>query len=122
MITNFEAITSPLTEDELKLIPYLVDGLKKRDKSNAIKGEEICSRLQDFKKNIGISEKPKLTDSRLRKMVNYIRVNGLLPVGATSNGYFCITDRLEIERQVKSLKQRAEAINAAAEALNKFMI
>jgi hypothetical protein len=122
MITNFEAITSPLTEDELKLIPYLVDGLKKRDKSNAIKGEEICSRLQDFKKNIGISEKPKLTDSRLRKMVNYIRVNGLLPVGATSNGYFCITDRLEIERQVKSLKQRAEAINAAADALNKFMI
>jgi hypothetical protein len=122
MITNFEAITSPLTEDELKLIPYLVDGLKKRDKNNAIKGEEICSRLQDFKKNIGISEKPKLTDSRLRKMVNYIRVNGLLPVGATSNGYFCITDRLEIERQVKSLKQRAEAINAAADALNKFII
>ena len=122
MITNFEAITSPLTEDELKLIPYLVDGLKKRDKKNAIKGEDICSRLQDFKKNIGISEKPKLTDSRLRKMVNYIRINGLLPVGATSNGYFCITDRLEIERQVKSLKQRAEAINAAAEALNKFMI
>ena len=70
MITNFEGITSPLSEDEMKLIPYLVDGLKKRDKNNAIKGEEICNRLQDFKKNIGISDKPKLTDSRLRKMVN----------------------------------------------------
>jgi hypothetical protein len=122
MITNFEGITSPLTEDEMKLIPYLVDGLKKRDKNNAIKGEEICNRLQDFKKNIGISDKPKLTDSRLRKMVNYIRINGLLPVGATSNGYFCITDRMEIEVQVKSLKQRAQAINAAADALNEYLL
>lgn len=122
MITNFEGITSPLTEDEMKIIPYLVDGLKRRSKANPIKGEDICNRLQEFKKNIGVSEKPKLTDSRLRKMINYIRINGLLPVGATSNGYFCITDRLEIEKQVKSLKQRAEAINAAAEALNKYLL
>ena len=65
MITNFEGITSPLTEDEMKIIPYLVDGLKRRSKANPIKGEDICNRLQEFKKNIGVSEKPKLTDSRL---------------------------------------------------------
>ena len=37
MITNFEGITSPLTEDEMKIIPYLVDGLKRRSKANPIK-------------------------------------------------------------------------------------
>lgn len=34
MITNFEGITSPLTEDEMKIIPYLVDGLKRRSSTS----------------------------------------------------------------------------------------
>lgn len=121
MITNFEGVTSPLSDDEMKLVPYIIDGLKKRDKHNAIKGADICKRMQEFKSSIGIKDKPVFSEARLRKIVNYIRTNGLLPVGATSNGYFCITDRIEIERQVKSLRQRADAINAAADALNKFI-
>lgn len=119
MITNFEGVTNPLTDDEMRLVPYIIDGLRKRDKDNAIKGAEICERMQAFKKTLGIKEKPKLTDARLRKIVSYIRIEGLLPIGATSNGYFCITDRIELERQVKSLKERAEAIYAAAEGIVK---
>lgn len=117
MITNFEGVTNPLTDDEMKLVPYIMDGLRKRDKDHPIKGAEICERMQAFKKTIGIKEKPKLTDARLRKIINYIRINALLPIGATSNGYFCITDYLELEGQIKSLKERADAIYAAADGI-----
>ena len=119
MITNFEGVTNPLSDDEMRLVPYIIDGLKKRDKDHPIKGAEICERMQAFKKTIGIKEKPKLTDARLRKIVSYIRINALLPIGATSNGYFCITDYLELDGQIKSLKERADAIYAAADGIKR---
>ena len=102
MITNFEGITSELTDEEKKLIPILIDGFRKRNKDNSIKAPEIIERINGSKERLGL--KKKLTEPRLRKLCNHIRSNSLFPLIATSNGYYCSYDREEIEAQIISLK------------------
>ena len=85
MITNFEEFTSELTEDELKLINPLISGLKSKTKENPIKADAIVIGMNNFAKEKGL---PKITDARLRKIVNYIRSNGVLPKITTSKRYY----------------------------------
>lgn len=119
MITNFEEITSPLNDEELKLVDIIIDGLKKRGKAEALKGEEICKRINEKKEKLGLQKN--LTEARLRKITNHIRTNGLLPIIATSKGYYCSYNYLEIKAQIESLEERAKAIMASADGLRKFL-
>jgi hypothetical protein len=121
MITNFEGITESITDFEKKLIPYIIEGLSKRDKQNPIKAPEIVDRLNKFIKNMYPYEKYTFTESRLRKMCNMIRSNGILPLIATPKGYYTSTDELEIRKQIKSLEDRADAILNSANGLKKFI-
>lgn len=114
MITNFETTTHELTDKELSLVPLIIGGLKTKNKDNPIKEPEIVAKM----KIAGY----KLSGERLRKIVNYIRTNGLLPIIATSKGYYVSYDREEIEKQVKSLKQRSNSILSSANGLQKFLI
>lgn len=119
MINGFEDFTNELNEDEKKLIPILMSGFKKYSKDNPIKAKEIVSRLNEFlsKNEYGI----KMTDVRLRKLVNHIRSSGKQPIIATSNGYYVSYDKDEIRQQIESLQQRARSINVCAEGLSKFI-
>lgn len=119
MIKNFEDITAPLNEEELKLVDIIMDGLRKRGKEEALKGEEICERINKNMEKLGL--KKKLTDARLRKITNHIRTNGLMPIIATSKGYYCSYNHLEIKAQIESLEERAQAIMASADGLRKFL-
>lgn len=119
MIKNFENITFELTEEEYKLVDLVVSGLKKRQKDNPIKGEEICEKINVGLDKFGLTKK--FSDARLRKITNYIRANGILPVIATSKGYYCSYDTDEIKSQIDSLYQRAEAIKSSADGLKKFL-
>jgi hypothetical protein len=112
MITNFEQITSELTEDEMKLLPILINGFKKHSKPNPIKAPDIVKGMKLY---------GKFTEVRLRKMVNHIRVNSLLPLIATSSGYYISDDSEEIKLQVKSLWERAKSIKDAADGLVIFI-
>lgn len=114
MITNFEDITYELTDKELKLVPLIISGLKTKTKDNPIKEPEIVNKM----KAAGY----KITGERLRKIVNYVRSNGLLPIIATSKGYYVSYDKEEISKQIKSLHQRANSILSSANGLNKFII
>lgn len=116
MITNFEKETSPLTEEEQKYIKLVITGLSTKTKDNPIKSEEICKRLNE-KYNFGC----KMTGARLRKITNFIRSEGILPVIATSNGYYCSYDKNEIIEQIQSLNERADAILRSANGLRKFL-
>lgn len=116
MITNFEKITSDLTDIELALIPYIVTGLKNFNKENAIKAPRLIQMI-----NATNSLNHKLTEPRLRKMVNYIRSNGLLPLIATSKGYYVSHDKKEIEAQIESLLQRANSIEQSAKGLQNYL-
>ena len=114
MIEGFERETAPLTDDEMRLLPIIIAGLKtKVGKEMAIHGATICEK---------VSEKfGKLTEPRLRKIVNHIRTNGMLPVIATSKGYYISHDRDEIHAQIQSLEQRREAINQAIQGLARWI-
>lgn len=119
MITNFEEITKELTEDEKKLVPIIIKGLSTKTKDNPIKAADIVNAINENKDRYGIKL---FSEPRLRKIINFIRSEGILPVMGTSNGYYCTKDRLELQSQIESLTQRAEAIMTSANGLKKFIL
>lgn len=112
MITNFEQITTELNEEEMKLLPILINGFRTHSKQNPIKAPDIVNAMKKF---------GKMSEVRLRKMVNHIRVNSLLPLIATSSGYFITEDQEEIRNQIKSLNERAKSIKDASDGLLIFI-
>jgi len=120
MITNFEDITAELNELELELIPILVEGFKTHTEANPIKAPQIVSNMNLYLVKKG--KKIKMTEPRLRKCVNHIRSNSLLPLIATSKGYYVSNSRDVIEAQIKSLNERASSIKKCAEGLAFFVI
>ena len=115
MITGFELRTAPLTDDEKKLVPIIIKGLSQRTRKDlAITGSLICKR-------INATYGTKLSGPRLRKITNFLRSEGILPVIATSNGYYVSYDEKEIRTQIESLSQRRDAIDTAINGLKKFI-
>ena len=96
MITNFEQITSELNQKELAIVPTIVEGFKRYTKENPIKAPEIV-RNYNARTTSGV----KLNEPRLRKICNYIRSQGLLPLIATSEGYYVSYEAEEIQKQIK---------------------
>lgn len=115
MLTNFEEITSGLTDDELELVPGIVEGFKRYTRENPIKSDEIVKRFNSK------PHKVKLTGARLRKICNHIRTGGLLPLIATSDGYYVSYDRNEVLKQIQSLEQRAHSIHKCADGMRIFI-
>jgi hypothetical protein len=110
MITNFETITRELDANEVRLLPIVIAGMKAhRGRDNAITGAEICRKVEG------------LTEPRLRKIVNHIRQNAILPVIATSKGYYMADCAEDVIGQIKSLQDRIDAIEAAKNGLRKFV-
>jgi hypothetical protein len=105
MIQGFEDQTEELTQYEIEvLVPIMVKGLStKIGQDNAITNSKIRSRLKDKEMDI--------SDARIRKIINYIRVNKLIVnLLATSKGYFISNDPNEISRYKESLIARANSI------------
>lgn len=119
MITNFEEITKELNEEELKLIQILIKGFSLRTKQNPIKAPEIVNKINLQKDKYGLSSR--FTEVKLRKIVHFIRVKGILPLIAASDGYYVSYDKAEIEAQIKSLNERSESIRVCADGLQKFL-
>ena len=121
MITNFEEYTEELSDEEIWLIPILIKSFKKiDDKSKAIKAPEIIKRINEWSKSKDICIN--ISEPRFRKCCNFIRSNSLIPLIATSKGYYCSYNQLEIESQIKSLEERANSIINCAEGMKKFII
>lgn len=116
MITNFENETEELSEKELALVPIMVDGFKKITKEKPWKSDDIIKRVNA--KDYGCQ----LTQPRLRKICNYIRVNGMIPLIATSSGYYVSYEKDEIMKQIISLEQRARSIQNCADGLRGLLI
>lgn len=118
MIKNFEDITCELTPDEKRLVPVIIRGLNLKSKANPIKGAEIVAAINGQKEKYGIKQ---FSEPRLRKIINFIRSEGILPVMGTSNGYYVSYDVRELKSQIESLTQRAEAIMVSANGLKKYL-
>ena len=111
-IVNFEEYTSELSPDEIAAAEIITARLK----SNV--GKKMArtnKRIADvMKEHYGI----KLSGARMRKIINWIRIKGLVPnLIATSQGYYVSQDKEEIEKYIYSLRQRARAILAVGAAM-----
>jgi hypothetical protein len=116
MINGFTNETKPLSEYERDtLTPIIVRGLSmKIGKERAIKNSEICAKMR--------MAGYKIDNARLRKVINHIRVNALLPgVIATSEGYYIATTKEEMADYIASLESRESAIHEVSVALRKQM-
>jgi hypothetical protein len=116
MITGFEAQTIELSNEELRCVQLMIPSLKARvGKEKAVTSQQIINWL---KNNYGILT----TGPRVRKMINYIRINRLVEnLVATSEGYYVETDPKKVREYVMSLHQRAEAIMAVANSYSKLL-
>lgn len=119
MVTGFEEYTHPLTADEISMLDFFVSIVKYRTKKTAIKSDVVVRQINAMCEPLRL--KQKISGARLRKIVNHIRRHSLLPLCGSSVGYYCTDDPAEIEREIKSLRERANAINAAAAGLSFFL-
>ena len=114
MITTFEPQTYELNEYEHNfLLPTITHGLStKIGKEKAITNKAICKALKE--------QGYKISDTRLRKVVHYIRIKNFVPLLiATSKGYYVATEKQEVEIYIKSLSERINSINEVRNSLIK---
>ena len=78
MITNFEYLTREMTDEEKKLVPILIKGFSTKTKETPIKAPEIVQAINDKRESLGL--KLNFSEVRLRKIVNFIRAEGILPL------------------------------------------
>lgn len=135
MITNFEDHTEDLTDIEKEYLPQIEQCLKKflewgefeldvhgNKYPYPVKQNKLCEQINNELISLnGLFCSLRLNTVRLRKYFNYFRTNGILAIVATSEGCYITKDKEEIQRQIKSLKERARQINRAAVGLEKFL-
>lgn len=111
MINGFELETAPLSEYEREnLLPAITKILV----------GHVGSRAAITNKRIVLLLSPsyKVTDSRVRKVINHIRNNDLIPcLLATSDGYFVAEDEAEVSAYEESLLGREMAIKEVRAAI-----
>lgn len=109
MLKNFESVTHELNQFELECVEFIGQWfMANTGKKNAIKNADIAKMIEKkFDK--------KIHDSRVRKVVQALRTNGLPNLIASGKGYFYTEDLKEIEDWVISLKQRELAIRTIRE-------
>lgn len=114
MINNFEEYTFELTNEEKFVVQTIVKRFNTlKGKRNIVTGEQIRIGI---KNNLQID----FTDSRIRKMIQYIRLNNMvLGLVASSKGYYVAETIDEIQQWVDSLKSRENAIREIREMAEK---
>jgi hypothetical protein len=116
MIVNFEEITYELDPYEYEtLLPLVIAGLRtKKGSKMAANSTYICKTL----KGRGLD----INDSRLRKIIHYIRTYSLIEgLVATSKGYYISTEVAELEKYVLSLRQRETSIREARLSIETYI-
>lgn len=126
MITGFEKETEPLTELEEKvLLPIFVKGLiGKIGPGKSVTAAKISEKLKAILEGVQTaSGKPvKVDGPRVRKIINHIRVNNLVPgLVATSKGYYVSRDPAEVIKYIQSLQEREAAIRAVRGSMEIYL-
>ena len=111
---GFEEQTQPLTAwEQHNLLPVMLAGLRtKVGQDNAVTSGQIIKALKADPYNF------KINGARVRKVINYIRLNGMVRnLVASSKGYYIEQDPKAVEVYKQSLRDRIGAIEAV---LNSF--
>ena len=113
MIRNFYRETDHLSRYEEKtILPKVVEILEHRKgMAQTITSKKIIALY-------GASDKE--SSARVRKVINYIRNNGIIPcLIATNKGYYIATDAKEITDYEESLRGRVSAIHKMRQSIHK---
>jgi metal-dependent amidase/aminoacylase/carboxypeptidase family protein len=109
MIAGFENQTEPLNDYERDvLLPVIVRGLQtKLGRKKAITNAQMIVAL----KNAGYHS---VNQPRIRKIINFIRIQGLITnLIASNNGYWIETNIDERRKYVQGVKDRAQSMLAS---------
>lgn len=115
MLAGFEETTYELTDFEKSLLPVFIKGFaRKHGKHDAVTNRQIVARLK--------SAYPKITEVRVRKIINHIRKNNLIPgLVADSKGYYVTQDPEEVKRYIHSLAGRESEIRKVRECFYDYL-
>lgn len=112
MIQVFDKQTAPLNDyEQHTLLPVIIRGLREKV---GIRNRVTSTKIVAGMRKAGY----KLDDVRLRKIINYIRNNELIPCLASSGkGYFIATSSQEIDACIASIQGRINSHKALIAAL-----
>ena len=111
MIPGFEQQTYDLTDYELlNIVPILEKNLKCNiGKSNPVTNKQICNYLNEN----GI----KSNGPRIRKIINYLRIQGYVPgLCATGSGYYIAANKEEYIEYIASFSKRVSSMLVVLDA------
>jgi len=112
MLNGFAKQTAPLNDyEQHTLLPVIIRGLREKvGAGNIITSTKIIAGMR----KAGY----KLDDVRLRKIINHIRNNELIPcLASTSKGYFVATCSQELDDCIASIQGRIASQQAIIAAL-----
>lgn len=125
MLAGFEQETAPLNEIELLASEVIAKSMRMHHvgREKAVTGQHICDALARYNEIYRDGKgRPYLNGTRVRKIVNFLRVNGICPfLIASAKGYYISTDTEEIKEYINSLRERANAINAVANTMSAYV-
>lgn len=113
MVTNFETITIPMTDEEISMANLLVKSFKQNPEGTVWTSSQI---IKGFARHGYIC-----SGARVRKIISYIRRNSVAPILASSSGYYLSYNIDEIKRQIISLDDRIAGIRSARDGLSAFL-
>lgn len=100
------------------IIPGLIKYLKQFDEQRPVFAPRIVDWFNVYKNSGPLTGmKNNISEAKLRKLINHIRINGLAPIGSGPNGYWTIRDPEKIREMADSMESRANSIMAAASGL-----
>ena len=108
---NFEEITKPLTPEEQNIAAIICKRFKKKPgKINIVTNKQIVRALKT-------KCKIEITEPRIRKIIQFIRSEGLLNgLIATSSGYWLTRNVDELKSWIDSMIERENAIRSSRHA------
>ena len=112
----FEKETAKLTEYEMeKVLPVMVKALRNKvGRENAITNGTMVEKMREHGYDV--------CETRIRKIINHIRIHGLIDcLMASNSGYYITKDKKEMENYCQSLLGREEAIHEVRLAMETQM-
>lgn len=124
MITGFEKETELLTEFEKQLVNPICAGLRAHvGKHRAISNKLICEAINERPKGFITEDMVKagfkLTDIRLRKIINHIRNNDIIPMLCSNAKGYYVGSKNEAREYLQSLDERIGAIQNTRNSISK---
>ena len=115
MLEGFSKQTHDLTDYEKNtLLPIMCKCFSQHvGKENAVTNNVICEKMNS-------KGYEKVSEARVRKIINYIRTKNLVPrLMASGSGYYITNNPDELKDYISSLKGRKEAIEGVIQAVQK---